>query len=293
LIPALTHKQFAERLKVVRFGAPPIKILKTHALLFYYAWRLTSLTCYLVYALWFRVRGGPVDLVLVQNPPAVPLLMVAKLYCLWTHAKLVLDWHNLGYTMIELGGPVRAIAKAYERRCGPWADGHLSVTNALANFLTTDLLVSTSQYRPAPIIRVLHDSPPAVFRLRTLAEQHGLLQRLSMSLVLPAAWQGKIDQENTSSATLGTVMDGRRRVRPRPHRPALVVSSTSWTPEEDMGMLLEACVAVDAQIVAQDSSLRIVCLISGKGPLKEMYEERISKLKLTAVVILTLWVRFV
>jgi hypothetical protein len=50
---------------------------------------------------------------------------------------------------------------------------------------------------------------------------------------------------------------------------------------------------VDAQIVAQDSSLRIVCLISGKGPLKEMYEERISKLKLTAVVILTLWVRFV
>jgi beta-1,4-mannosyltransferase len=70
-----------------------------------------------------------------------------------------------------------------------------------------------------------------------------------------------------------------------------VVSSTSWTPEEDIGLLLEACVAVDAHIVAHGSSLRIVCLISGKGPLKEAYEERISKLTLTAVVILTLWVR--
>ena len=42
------------------------------------------------------------DIVLVQTPPAVPILAIAKLACLLRGAQLVVDWHNLGFTLMEV-----------------------------------------------------------------------------------------------------------------------------------------------------------------------------------------------
>ena len=39
---------------------------------------------------------------LLQNPPAIPSLPVAVLVCRLRSSKLVVDWHNYGYTILAL-----------------------------------------------------------------------------------------------------------------------------------------------------------------------------------------------
>merc|ERR1739848_14504 len=53
-----------------------------------------------------------------------------------------------------------------------------------------------------------------------------------------------------------------------PSRPALVVSSTSWTPAEDFGILLEAAMIYDKMTHNLSSYPRLLFVITGKGPLK-------------------------
>ncbi|GLT59712.1 hypothetical protein SLA2020_325170 [Shorea laevis] len=60
------------------------------------------------------------------------------------------------------------------------------------------------------------------------------------------------------------------------NRPALIVSSTSWTPDEDFGILLEAAVM-------------LLFIITGKGPEKEKYGEKIRRLNLKFVAFCTMW----
>ncbi|WAQ97421.1 ALG1-like protein [Mya arenaria] len=61
-------------------------------------------------------------------------------------------------------------------------------------------------------------------------------------------------------------------------RPALLVSSTSWTEDEDFGVLLSALEDYEATLSdGQSPDLpKLVCVITGKGPLKEFYREAIE-----------------
>lgn len=76
----------------------------------------------------------------------------------------------------------------------------------------------------------------------------------------------------------------------RSDRPALVVSSTSWTPDEDFSILLDALQIYDNQ--AQDLANKkqskinelgghlpkILVILTGKGPLKEKYMKEVDEL---------------
>ena len=104
LIPEL-QENTVDRLNVVRFSAPSPDIVKK-CLPIYLIWRILSLCLYLLYALTVSVPKGfsstkRVDGVLVQNPPAMPLLAVVYLYCSFTailkgyRPAFIIDWHNL------------------------------------------------------------------------------------------------------------------------------------------------------------------------------------------------------
>lgn len=71
-------------------------------------------------------------------------------------------------------------------------------------------------------------------------------------------------------------------------RVRLLVSSTSWTPDEDFGLLLGSLKAYSER--ARTEQLPpLLLVITGKGPQKEHYLARIAALALTQVTIATAW----
>ncbi|KAL9835351.1 chitobiosyldiphosphodolichol beta-mannosyltransferase isoform 2-T2 [Geothlypis trichas] len=72
-------------------------------------------------------------------------------------------------------------------------------------------------------------------------------------------------------------------------RPALLVSSTSWTEDEDFSVLLRALEDYERFIEEGAELPALVCVITGKGPLKDYYNGLIQKLHLKHVQICTPW----
>src|SRR6516225_1684625 len=75
----------------------------------------------LSFRLWRLLRTLPrPDLVLVQNPPHFPTVAVAWFSLHRRGVRFVIDWHNLGYTMLRLHlgrwNPAVRFARWFERR---------------------------------------------------------------------------------------------------------------------------------------------------------------------------------
>jgi hypothetical protein len=80
------------------------------------------------------------------------------------------------------------------------------------------------------------------------------------------------------------------RVARRADPPALSVSATIRTEDEDFGVLLDALVALDAAAGAHGSRLpRFVVVVTGKGPQRAHYEARMAALALRRVRVSTAW----
>ena len=71
--------------------------------------------------------------------------------------------------------------------------------------------------------------------------------------------------------------------------PVIIVSSTSWTVDEDFSILLDALVLYDKCKGKQNSLPTIHCIITGKGPMKEHYMSQAEKLRLKHVSIFSAW----
>jgi beta-1,4-mannosyltransferase len=68
------------------------------------------------------------------------------------------------------------------------------------------------------------------------------------------------------------------------------VSSTSWTEDEDFGLLLDALVKLDERIAESKSGLPdVMVIVTGKGPQRAMYEARMAAAPLRHVAIRTAW----
>ena len=120
------------------------------------------------------LAGGPKGLVLVQNPPSIPTLAVARILTWFVDgAALVIDWHNYGYTIMATTKAPRlliSLAAAYERALGPLADAHLCVSAAMQ----ADLRVAWGIDA-----HVVYDRAPARFYRRSADERRELIRRLA------------------------------------------------------------------------------------------------------------------
>jgi beta-1,4-mannosyltransferase len=74
---------------------------------------------------------------------------------------------------------------------------------------------------------------------------------------------------------------------------AIAVSPTSWTADEDFDLLLDAVVGYEAGLATTRSvgpvPVRLAILMTGRGPLRERFEQRLRTLRLSSVLVRTLW----
>jgi beta-1,4-mannosyltransferase len=69
----------------------------------------------------------------------------------------------------------------------------------------------------------------------------------------------------------------------------LVVSGTSWTPDEDFGVLLDAVAKLDNHALATPSFPSVTFIITGRGPLRDQYLAKAAQIGLRRMSIHSAW----
>lgn len=212
---------------------------------------------------------------LVQNPPSIPTLAIASLMCFLRNTDLIIDWHNFGYSILALrlgaSHPLVKISALYERIFARTAAHHITVTHAMARVLKDDYGV------PA---QALHDRPASIFRPINPLERAKFLARLPET----AQYAQDLSPPSSKSSTKSSSKESPWK---------LIVSSTSWTADEDFSLLLDALVSYSAAATSQTHLPNILAIITGKGPLKSHYLAKVKELnqqkKLLNVIVATAW----
>jgi len=269
LIPLLNDK---ERLTVQRFQPyMPSAFVRSKLKPLYYLIRVVELFRLLIATLFTQV-STPVHCILVQNPPSLPLLFVASVYSYWTTSSLIIDWHNLGFSMFDKFNDTHLVprfVKWYEASMAQFAHGHFCVTQAMQDYLGRPpfaLAKATSNSTAQPVLQVLYDRPPDFFHKTTSDERHDLMMRLKQ----------QFDAQSNDACLLPCTFPLQELAKPD-RSTFLIMSSTSWTPDEDFGILLKALLELNQLMNKSGSKVlaKLAVVITGKGPQKEMYQRRI------------------
>jgi beta-1,4-mannosyltransferase len=177
---------------------------------------------------------------LTKNPPSIPTIVVARLVCSLRSARLVIDWHNLGYTLLALrlspSHPLVHIHRIYEQIFSKCAYAHFCVTDMMRRHLIQNYGLTN--------VTVLMDRPPDRYTPLNAAAQAVFLETLPET--------AGIDRKTTK----------------------ILVTSTSYTPDEPLWPLLDALTKYTE--IAKSSLPHILLLITGRGPAQEMYRKVIA-----------------
>lgn len=89
--------------------------------------------------LFLLMIGRKPNVLIVQNPPAIPALVVCWIFCRIVSCKFIVDWHNYGHTILALNlsknHKLVQITEKVETFVGQKADHNFCVTNAMRNDL--------------------------------------------------------------------------------------------------------------------------------------------------------------
>ncbi|KAI6176750.1 Chitobiosyldiphosphodolichol beta-mannosyltransferase [Aphelenchoides bicaudatus] len=250
----------------------------------------------LVTLLWTLIfcTSFKISILLLQNPPGIPSMLICFLISRLKGASLVVDWHNYSYSMIQQSFSKKQvgsfskictdIAYSLEGFSGRLADHNICVSNTMREDLKDRWEIEAI---------TLHDKPPLWNFVKTnCKDRHELFHKLFANF---EQYANTLDTLNgPAESTLFTSFNG-AKARFKEDRPLLLVSSTSWTEDEDFGILLDALEEYDKHLEAniegaEKTALpRIFCIITGKGPQKEYYLKQIEQMQMKSVDIVTAW----
>lgn len=207
------------------------------------------------------------DIILLQNPPGLPTMLVCWLFVktIGKPCKFVIDWHNYTYSIFGLryGSQehwfVRAV-KFYEFYLGRQADGNLCVTESMRDDLAKHGILAQTH----------NDEANSNFKPINPEEKEKFLSEISVEIPEFRA----ILEKNEKNADRPT---------------AILVSSTSWTPDEDFDLLLMALAAYEQSCSKMTTLPQLLVVVTGKGPLKESYVAKFKKYGFSNVTLVTPW----
>jgi len=211
--------------------------------------------------LWKVLRKLPKpDVMLVQDPPAFPALTIARLALAGRGVRFVIDWHNIGYTVLRLRlghfHPAVRLARWLERRDAAHADANLCVSRGLAEFLKSRFgLQHTS---------VLYDRPASIFAPMERGDRERYRQALLTRLGVHNALAG------------------------------LIVCPTSWTEDEDFDVVIDAVIRLEERIRGWEASAGrrfpdLAILVTGDGRRRTEFERRFAGLPARRVHLRARW----
>jgi len=200
-------------------------------------------------------------LVLVQNPPEFPTMLVAWMALRRRGVRFVIDWHNLGYTVLRLRlghwHPAVRLARWFERRDARRVDANLTVSRSLAVFLDSRFGVKQAA--------VLYDRPASVFAPIERADREQYRQALFTRFGIRGAVVG------------------------------FIVCPTSWTEDEDFDVIIEAVGRLEERIRGWEAAAPmrrfadLVILVTGDGTRRAEFERRFAGLPARRVHLRTRW----
>lgn len=202
---------------------------------------------------------------MLQNPPAIPSLPVCWLFCRLSSTELIIDWHNYAYSImalcLNLNNPLVKITKFIEYYFGKKADKNFCVTLAMKNDLNDKWGI---------IANVLYDRPPKNFKSINLEEKHNLMIKLSKKY-------HEFGDGNDISIFTEKLSNG--EIILKLNRPGFIVSSTSWTEDEDFSILFDALNEYESCCINEKNFNypNLICVITGKGPLKDFWNKLINE----------------
>lgn len=216
----------------------------------------------LSFRLWRMLRElRRPDLVLVQNPPAFPTLAVTWWSLRRNGVRFVIDWHNLGYTLLRLRlgqwHPAVRFARWFERRDARRVDANLCVSRGLAAFLESRFGVRNAS--------VLYDRPASAFVPMERFERERFRQALFTRLGVHGGAAG------------------------------FVVCPTSWTEDEDFDLVIDAVPRLEERIRGWEAATAgrrfpdIVILVTGDGARRAEFERRFAGLPARRVQLRARW----
>jgi beta-1,4-mannosyltransferase len=198
-----------------------------------------------------------------------------------------------------------SLSRALERQLSRCAHQHICVSRAMKTWLKIHFQVDAN---------VFYDRPSAIFQpvegSLSVADRHALLTRLGFS---PASLFPHLQPVSVCKPsieqTIQTIYNNETGETTLDQSPstAMLISATSWTPDEDFELLINALVLLEQSLVAKfdDSNLssvstsigqfdRLLCVITGKGSLRSVFEARVAELMLAGrlgrrVAVRTAW----
>ncbi|KAF8213724.1 beta-1,4-mannosyltransferase [Mycena galopus ATCC 62051] len=259
-----------------------------------------------LYILFALLSISAPEFILVQNPPSIPTLAIVWIVGRIRGSKVIIDWHNLGYSILAMRFPRQGerhplvkLAKWFEMTFGQTAYAHLFVTKAMQ-----DRLVKEWDLQGLKV--VLHDRPPRRFHQSTPQEIHNLftVKKPQKDLTLEASLTSFLPTYDPPYSSAFTTTDASPSDGPmkqgtpppptnaidpiysevkgpflRTDRPALLVSSTSWTQDEDFSILLAALEEYNARAAVSKQLPKVLAIVTGKGPLKAKYMAEVGELQ--------------